>query len=132
MRWSLFVLVAGVALGCARHQSQEIAPGREFELAIGQRAALPGGLALTFAAVVEDSRCPVDAICIQAGRAAVRLSLTEDGRTRDLLLMTREGAAADTVEPLEIRLVSLLPPPRAATPTPADSYRVTLLIDSIR
>lgn len=132
MRRSQLLLMAGVALGCARHQPQEIAAGREFELAVGQRAALAAGPAVTFAAVVEDSRCPIDAICIQAGRAVVRLSLAAGDRTRDLLLMTRDGAAADTVESLEIRLLTLLPAPRAAAPTPADSYRVTLRVDSIR
>lgn len=126
------MLMAGVAFGCARHQPQPVAPGLEFELPLGQAAAVSGGPVVTFREVIEDSRCPIDAICIQAGRATVRLTLAQGGTTRDLVLATREGREADTSGQYEIRLLSLLPPRSAAAPLPADAYRVTLLIDSTK
>ena len=132
MRPWLLVLGAGAAFGCARPQSQRVPAGSEFELPIGMAAEVGGGPGVTFMDVVEDSRCPIDAICIQAGRATVRLAVEHAGNRREIQLSTREGPAADTVHGLEIRLIALLPPPRAAAPTPADSYRVTLQVDSLR
>lgn len=132
MRQVLVVLIAGAAFGCARNQPQQVAAGSRFELPLGGAAQVDGGPTVTFAKVVEDSRCPIDAVCIQAGRATVRLEIQRGDSASELLLSTRDGAIADTVGLHEIRLVALFPPPRAATPTPTDSYRVTLLIDSAR
>lgn len=132
MRQALLVLAAGAAFGCARNQPQQVAAGTEFELPLGGAAQVVDGPTVTFAQVAEDSRCPIDAVCIQAGRATVRLQIHRGDSASELLLSTRDGASADTVGGHEVRLVALLPPPRAATPTPVDSYRVTLLIESAR
>ena len=132
MRFVLAAVAAGAALGCARNQPQDIAAGVEFELALGGTARLGGGdLQIAFSEVVEDSRCPIDAVCIQAGRATVRLTVDHAGRRHELELSTRDGAVADSVGGHEVRLVALLPPPRAAEPTAPDSYRVTLLVDPL-
>ena len=128
----LLVVGAGAAFGCARPQPQQVTPGAEFELRIGDAVRVAGGPGLRFARVVEDSRCPIDALCIQPGRATVRLAVIRPGDAEEIELSTREGPAADTIAGYEVRLVSLLPPPRAAVPTAPDSYRVTLLVDSLR
>ena len=132
MRQALLVLAAGAAFGCARNQPQQVAAGTEFELPLGGAAQVAGGPTVTFAEVTEDSRCPIDAVCIQAGKATVHLGIQRGDSVSDLRLSTRNGPIADTVGAHEVRLVALLPPPRASTPTPTDSYRVTLRIDSVR
>ena len=68
MRPWLLVVGAGAAFGCARPQPHQVPAGTEFEVPLGVTARVAGGPAVTFAEVVEDSRCPVDAVCIQAGR----------------------------------------------------------------
>ena len=128
----MLLLGAGAAFGCARPQLQQVPAGTEFELPIGSGARVNGGPDVTFVRLVEDSRCPIDAVCIQAGRATVRLAVTRSGRRREIQLSTREGPPADTAFGYEIRLIALLPPPRAAAPTPTDSYRATILVDSLR
>jgi hypothetical protein len=132
VRLTLLVVGAGATFGCARPQSQEVPPGAEFEVPLGVTARVAGGPAVTFAEVLEDSRCPIDAVCIQAGRASVRLAVAHGSVREELRLSTREGAVADTVGRYEVRLVALLPAPRAAAPTPRDTYRVTLQVDSLR
>jgi hypothetical protein len=53
--------------------------GEEFRLAVGQAASLePGPVSIEFLGVVEDSRCPEDVQCIQAGRAVVSLRIDGD------------------------------------------------------
>ncbi|HEU4828646.1 MAG TPA: hypothetical protein VFT04_05585 [Gemmatimonadales bacterium] len=131
MRQALLMLVAGAALGCVRPQPQQATAGSELQLALGGAARVSGGPEVTFEAVVEDSRCPIDAVCIQAGRATVRLGISHPDGDRKIELSIPEGATADTVHGHVVRLLSLLPPPAAAAPTPPDSYRVALLIDSI-
>jgi hypothetical protein len=128
----LLVVGAGAAFGCARPQPHQVPAGTEFEVPLGVTARVAGGPAVTFAEVVEDSRCPVDAVCIQAGRATVRLAVEHGGLREELRLSTREGAVADTIGGFEVRLVALLPAPRAAAPTPRDAYRVSLQVDSLR
>jgi hypothetical protein len=53
--------------------------GEEFRLAVGQAARVePGPVTIEFLEVVEDSRCPQDVQCIQAGRAVVSLRIDGD------------------------------------------------------
>ena len=59
--------------------------GRAFSLELGGDVTLGGGegIAVEFSSVLEDSRCPANAVCIWAGRATVAISLTSlaDGVT---------------------------------------------------
>ena len=132
MRQALLVLVAGAALGCVRNHPQQVSGGSEFELPLGGAARVTGGPEVTFEAVVEDSRCPIDAVCIQAGRATVRLRIDHAGQAQVIELSTRDGAVADTVDGHEARLVALLPPPRSSAAIPPDSYRVTLFFEPVQ
>lgn len=132
MRRLLLVVGAGAAFGCARPQPQQVAAGAEFELPVGVTHRVADGPDVTFTGVVEDSRCPIDAVCVQAGWATILLSVAYGGSRSEVRLSTREGASADTLHGHELRLISLLPPPRAAAPTPSEAYRVTLTVDSLR
>jgi len=87
--------------------------------ALGQ-AVQVGALVATPREVVEDSRCPVNARCVWAGRLVVRTRIEGQGwnQTSDLVLgepyPTRGGTLA---------LVSGNPSPEAGTPTPREAYR---------
>src|SRR5215217_5584912 len=94
-------------------------------LAAGQTVELTSDLSIGFVAVVGDSRCPINAGCIQAGDAIVRLALISNNTrgARDL------HAAVTTpvrFEDLELRLVDLQPYPFAGRPTDPDDYRATV------
>src|SRR5687768_2066974 len=55
--------------------------GREIRLAIGESSTITGtDLTLKLLAVTEDSRCPIDALCISAGNARVNLQLQRTGQ----------------------------------------------------
>ena len=55
---------------------------------IGDRLLLPDDRVLTPVAVVEDSRCPAEALCIQAGRLVIAVAIEDgpDARQRNLEL----------------------------------------------
>jgi hypothetical protein len=116
------------ASGCVEPSTQ-VPLDQDFEIAVGQTVAITGtAQTLTFEAVPEDSRCPIDAICIWAGNARVSLRVTETGKDSSIALNTGSEPRSVTLGSLRLELRALLPAPRAATPTPPDTYRATLRI----
>jgi hypothetical protein len=91
-----------------RHPPVTIGLGRAFELSLGQKATLATADALTivFSRVLEDSRCPANALCVWAGNARIELRL-----------------ASVTQAPASVQLNTFLPPNAAAY----GSYRISLL-----
>ena len=128
----LAVMTLGAAVaGCARNGPVEVSPDSDFELGIGETARVEdGALTITFERVVEDSRCPVDAVCIRAGRATIRLATrAREGEPVPLELSTREGPDAAASGPFTIRLVAIAPPRRAREPGDPGPYRATLRVE---
>src|SRR6185503_3906190 len=65
--------------------------GREFEIKVGQSARLTGSATtVTLRAVTEDSRCPIDVVCIWQGNAKTVLEVRtgEDGPSSEVSLNT--------------------------------------------
>jgi len=52
---------------------------------------------VTFDSLLEDSRCPVNVVCIWAGNAKVLLTLTKDSYKQDFILNTNKRFNRDTV-----------------------------------
>lgn len=65
-----------VAAACVE-PSVEVPLDQDFELALGRTVSIAGTpQRVTFEAVPEDSRCPIDAVCVWAGNARVSLRVT--------------------------------------------------------
>jgi hypothetical protein len=128
---TIVLLTAAAGLGllaCADGPtaSADVALGVEFALAPG-KAALAGddGLRVSFESVTEDSRCPMDAICIQAGRVVVAVSASR-GQAWPFSLSPGDAVVTDRYR---LRLVRVEPYPSAAEPIPASAYRATFVVD---
>ena len=98
---------------------------RNVVLAPGQTLELTSDVSVGFVAVLGDSRCPINAGCIQAGDAVVRLTLAsrKSRGDRDLHSATLTPV---TFEDLELRLVELQPYPFGGRPTDPGDYRATI------
>lgn len=108
---------------------REVALGQPFELAVGESAELDAGaLRLSFVGVTNDSRCPIDVVCIVAGEASVRLRVRLRARPEELLELTTPGSPRARADAYEIEVQSLLPAPRAAMPTPPEAYVAGLIV----
>ena len=111
------------------HPDVQVALGQEFSIRVGQEASIAGtSLHLRFAAVVNDSRCPEDAVCVWAGNAEIRLDLTGSGdATRSLNTLLDPK----TIEygGRTIRLVSLLPVRLVGSATSQEDYVATLVVE---
>ncbi|MEQ1617807.1 MAG: hypothetical protein ABL883_05635 [Terricaulis sp.] len=78
---------------------RELGADGVFAAGIGETADLGGGLIVRPLAVIEDSRCPVDVMCVWAGRLVLRANVS--GVERELTLgqqlATPNGALVLTV-----------------------------------
>src|SRR5262245_3182078 len=99
-------------------------------LAPGQSADVAGaGIRLRFVAVMGDSRCPGDALCIQGGDAIVQIEVLPTGGGSGLTSYNLHTGSMQPVrhDDLTIALVELMPYPFSSLPPirPSD-YRATL------
>jgi hypothetical protein len=128
-RLSTFVctlLVAAVAGACT---SSPTAPGgTSLTLAPGQSQSV-SSLSVRFIGVTIDTRCPGDAICIQAGDAHIALEAAVASTRRAFELQLHNPLNRETeIRGFTIELVELAPYPFASMPHRPEDYRVTLKI----
>jgi hypothetical protein len=85
------------------------------------------GTTITPLELLEDSRCPVDVQCIQAGTVRLRASL--DASNRDFIFVLREP---QTVGSVSVVLTSVTPAERRSTKTIAPSdYQFTFAVTAV-
>lgn len=121
--------------GTPRSVSPQV-PG-DVQLRVGETATLEGGaLEVSMVQVSEDSRCPMNVMCVWTGRAVVGLHVVLDGVDRGDVNVTlypgrRPQNASDadaTVDRYVISLVDLQPYPVAGQPQPLDQRVATLRV----
>lgn len=126
---SSLALTAVLALtACDRATTPSVPIDQQFTMAPGDTVEVADtSLRVRFDGVVNDSRCPIDAICIQGGDAEVRLTASNDGAPRMLTLHTGSMAPV-TFDGFTFRLVELTPYPFSSQPFPPSDYRATLRV----
>ncbi|NNF03506.1 MAG: hypothetical protein HKN17_03470 [Rhodothermales bacterium] len=94
------------------------------------------GQTIRFENVLEDSRCPTDAVCGQIGRAGIRLIVLEESRESELVMYIPGEVATPFEENgtvffkgLFFRLLALEPYPFPGISRPESSYRALLRIE---
>ncbi len=86
-------------------------------------------LTVRFAEVVQDSRCPVNAECVQAGSVTLRFSLIEPGGALNTLFISSDEPASAS-HGISLRLISVDPVPRLGMTTDPRDYRATVEVTS--
>ena len=105
-----------------------VALNQEFELQPGSAAVIAGAsFALRFNGVSGDSRCPADAFCIQGGDAIVRVTVVDEGQSREVELHTGDMRPVQ-YDGYTITLVQLQPYPFSSRTIQPDEYRATLKV----
>jgi hypothetical protein len=125
------VSCSSVAPGCAAHPSQPSRPlGQPFELHAGTSVTVDDGLRVMFERVRSDSRCPLDALCIQAGEAIVVLTLSQPAVAQaERELRTTPAFSEASYLAYAIKLVALAPYPRSTQQIRPEEYVATLMVD---
>ncbi|MFC3551168.1 hypothetical protein ACFOLC_09065 [Lysobacter cavernae] len=114
------LLVACAVTGCAAAppSSNTLSPPGEITLQAGAQAVLPGQATLRYLGVSNDSRCPPQVQCIQAGDADVGFQYEADGQRVDVTLNTAR-ATTRAIGPWSLHLLRL-----AHGPAPAVTVRI--------
>lgn len=125
----LILVVSLLAAGCGDDSPTAPSPfPASATLAPGEQANT-GGLTVVFNGVTDDSRCPIDALCVQAGDANVHITLTTGGVGSQYTLTVNK---ADTKRVLyrdfQVELATLQPSPRSAVTIQPSAYRATFTI----
>ncbi len=106
---------------------------KEFSLGIGQSASIDGEkLVIKFKAVIEDSRCPINALCVWAGNGKVEFEVLDiDGRIKTIILNTGDEPRSAALKKHRLILVSLNPPRTEGVSISPGDYSVTLRAERI-
>ncbi len=132
MKW-LTAVLALLVLACGgdatTEPQREVELNEDFTLALGESATVEAvGLRITFAHVLEDSRCPPEALCVWIGNARVALDIgTVDEGAKLFHMCTLQDICSKVLE-LDGFAVELVAVEPESMPRTALEYRVTLLV----
>jgi hypothetical protein len=136
--WTAGVLgLAALLAGCGGGDDDfklptgaEFGLGVEVQLRIGQSGQISAeSFAMQFQSVSEDSRCPLGAVCVQAGQATVQLVASRSGVAAQQVALTIPGSLATvSYAGYTVRLTKLEPYPVAGQPTSPSSYVATFVV----
>jgi hypothetical protein len=127
------LLVPG-ACGTPTQVQRDVPLAEPFWLEAGGVAVLrDGSKVLRFRRIVNDSRCPADALilCVDAGSATVELSLASEVGDESLFVLNTNaqyGLVAMTVGDLRVELLEVRPPARLEPPLEPGDYEVRLMV----
>ncbi len=126
-----FVIMAFIWLSAASAGPIKVLIDTEFSLGIGQTATIEGEkLVIKFKAVLEDSRCPVNVVCVWAGNGKVEFEVLDiDGQNKTVILNTEEEPRTTTLKGHKLTLISLNPPRIDGVSISPGDYSVTLRVE---
>lgn len=134
MKKAIFFAILSLALGASKCEKKStFTPGTPFALKFGEMASTTDkSVSVALAAIKEDSRCPKEVNCIQAGRAIVELSVME-GKEATVLQLVLEGSGqanpGKSMGSYTYHLQKLDPWPIAGQKTAPEDYIATLLVE---
>jgi hypothetical protein len=105
----------------------------EARIGLGDEILVDGIFGILFEDVTEDSRCPVDVVCVWQGNAAVVLGLTMgSGPTVPFTVNTGVDPQSVVHGGYRVTLVGLLPAPVSTSPIDRDDYDAILRVERVQ
>ena len=126
-----FVIMVFIWFGVASATPVNALIDKEFSLSIGQSARIDSEkLIIKFKAVLEDSRCPINALCAWAGNGKVEFEVLDiDGENKTIVLNTEDEPRLAPLKRHKLKLVSLNPPRIDGVSISLGDYLVTLSVE---
>lgn len=132
MKLVYLFIVCSIIYGCSDSLTNyhDVPLDKEFSLRVGESVIISKqGITIKFKSVEDDSRCPMDAICIWAGNAEVVLELKYSGRREQTVrLNTNLYPKNIKYSNLLIDLKDLTPYPKSDETINPDDYVVKLIV----
>jgi len=129
---SLFaVLILTLAFGSLTQTNAQTA--QTINVRVGkQMKASRSKITVKFVSLIEDSRCPDDANCIQAGNATIKVTVSKAGSDPITFeANTNLGAKGNVYEGYAIYLTSLTPIPKANIRINRNAYTATFSVSRL-
>lgn len=103
---------------------------QQIKVLINRQKVVPGSkLTIKFASLVEDSRCPTDTNCIQAGNAKIKITVSKTkGDSKTFELNTNGESQSVNFAGYEIKLVGLNPQPATNIRINRNGYTATFIV----
>ena len=129
MRAFVLILLAGLMASCGSTSVQPSTPiDATLTIPIGQTVTIDGAsLGVRFESVTEDSRCPINAMCITAGQAVVKVSVVS-AHTNGSAELRNTPASAKTAAVGDVRLEFTQLEPYPELGQPKADYRLTVRV----
>lgn len=124
------VVLAVATAGCFNPTGPDAVVGTPFTLKVGATASLPDGAALRFDSLRNDSRCPIDAICITAGDATIAVTLMRKSGNEAHEMHTVPAQSQFSYSKYTVRLTELQPYPQASAPKKPEDYVGTFVVQT--
>ncbi len=111
----------------------EAQTGKQIKMLVGKQAKeTRSKLTIKFLSLVEDSRCPTDVQCIQAGNARIQVSIGKQGGAAETFeINTTLGPKGATFGGYAINLVSLTPAPKSNIRINRNGYTATFTVSRL-
>lgn len=129
-------LVLGVLGACAGNPGDPGSPNTQ-QLPLDSVVLAPGQqvhvdlLRLSFQEVTDDSRCPVDVVCVWQGSAAVHITLAfGTGPGSSFILDAADSAPAAVFGRYRVTLLGLAPAPHSAVRIEPGAYRAAFRVEA--
>jgi hypothetical protein len=105
----------------------------DLTLEVGEEQSVGGSVVkVTFVRVVEDSRCPMDVVCVWEGNAVVELGIRAGtGPTFPMQINTTLEPRATEWNGARVTILELQPYPKASEPTRSDAYTVKIRVEAV-
>lgn len=138
------VMVGAVALmlaACGGSTDPELSPdvavvpaSSELTVRMGQEVEVPGSaVRIQLTRVLEDSRCPIDVVCVWAGNAVIEVGIRAGtGPTFPLQMNTNLEPHHADWHGVRVTLLELQPAPRASEPTRQEDYSAKVRVEPAR
>lgn len=103
---------------------------QQIKVLINRQKAIPGSkLTIKFASLVEESRCPIDTNCIDAGNAQIMIKVSKsNGAAQTFELNTNSAPQFVTFAGYKIKLIDLNPRPATNIRINRNGYTATFLV----
>lgn len=102
---------------------------KDATLKVGESVLLNNEVLITFTGVGADSRCPIDAICVWAGDAEVKLRLKKGSLEKEVVLHTGLTPTSVLFDGYEIALANVLPARKSTEEIKPDQYSILLIFN---
>ena len=131
MKLLFLSLILTLAFGASVQTNAQTA--QKINVLVGkQKKASRSKITVKFVSVIEDSRCPPDVQCIQAGNARIKVKVTKPGsKPMTFEVNTNLGEKGSVYEGYAIYLTDLSPVPETTARFSQNTYKATFSVSRL-